>query len=186
MKSKRPSGSRNLATIGWREWILLPDLGIGALQAKIDSGARTSALHASSLHYVESEGRPFVHFCVHSSRKPDSVDYHCRAEVLEFRRIRSSNGSVEERPVIATSLILLGHQWPIELTLTNRELMGFRMLLGRQAIRNRFMIDSGRSFYSPRLTIGPGSRGRDTAGPSLTPAEGAFPPANQPRLDTEL
>jgi len=140
----------------------MPDLGIAALQAKIDSGARTSALHASDLHYEESEGRMMVQFCVHSSRKHDSVDYHCRARVLEFRRVRSSNGSVEVRPVIATTLELLGLQWPIELTLTNRALMGFRMLLGRQAIRNRFLIDSGRSFYSSRS------------------------PVIQPRLDTEL
>lgn len=185
MKSKRPAGPRNLPTIGWREWVQLPDLGIAALQAKIDSGARTSALHASHLHYEERDGQTIVSFSVHSSRKPDSVDYHCRAAVLEFRRIRSSNGSVEERPVIATALRLLGQHWPIELTLTNRELMGFRMLLGRQAIRHRFLVDAGRSFYSPRLTVGPGSQG-DAAGPFLTPTEGTNPPAKQPSLDHEL
>lgn len=148
MIPKRLVGQRSLATVGWREWVTLPTLGVAAIEVKIDSGARTSALHACDISIREVDGRTFASFLVRSSGKRDAVDYQCHAEVLEFRRVRSSNGIQEVRPVITTIIALLGQTWPIELTLTNRDEMGFRMLLGRQAVRNRFLIDTGRSYYS--------------------------------------
>jgi hypothetical protein len=148
MTPKRPSANRLLPTIGWREWVQLPDLQVRWIKAKIDSGARTSSLHAFDLEYIVRANRTFARFSIHPHQRSDADSCLCETEVIDFRLIRSSNGGQEERPVIATSVVLLGKSWPIELTLTNRDQMGFRMLLGRQAIRNRFLIDTGRSFYS--------------------------------------
>ncbi len=135
-----------LPIIGWREWVTLPGLQIEAVKAKIDTGARTSCLHAVRVKTFDRDGRTFVTFAVHPLQKNSKVTVEAEAEVVEFRDIRSSNGHVSRRPVIVTPVSVLGQTWDVELTLANRDEMGFRMLLGREALRERFLVDSGRSF----------------------------------------
>lgn len=137
----------SLPIIGWREWVGLPALGITSIKAKVDSGARSSSLHAFDIRHFEKDGEQYVRFCVHPyQRKTDSV-VETEAKVLEFRSIRSSSGEASERPVIVTDVELLGVTWPVELTLANRQEMSFRMLLGREAFRKRFLVDAGSSYF---------------------------------------
>lgn len=135
-----------LPIIGWREWLTLPELGINQLKAKIDTGARSSALHAFEVETFEHHGIKMVYFKVHPYQRDTLSTIEAKAELIETREIRSSIGHAQLRPVIQTTVELGGRQWPIELTLTNRDVMGFRMLLGRQAVRQRFLVDAGRSF----------------------------------------
>lgn len=147
-----------LPRIGWREWVGLPDLGIRSVKAKVDSGARSSSLHAFCIEPFERGGESWVRFDVHPLQRTDRLSKRCEAKVLDRRQVRSSNGLVAERFVILTTLDWHGHQVPMELTLANRDAMGFRMLIGREAIRNRFLIDSGRSYLGGR----PSRRSRRT------------------------
>jgi hypothetical protein len=128
--------------IGWREWVGLPDLGVDWVKAKVDTGARSSSLHAWD---IEVHG-DVVRFSVHPMQDDDELVVQAEAELIEHRDVRSSNGDVEERPVIRTIAVLRGEGIPIELTLSRRDEMGFRMLLGRSAVRRRFLVDPGRSF----------------------------------------
>lgn len=143
---------RELLTIGWREWISLPQLGIGEIKAKIDTGARSSALHAFDLETFEVEGKPKVRFKVHPKQRNTIITVAAEAEVIDRREVRNSGGKAELRPVILTDVELMGRKWAIELTLTNRELMGFRMLLGRQGVRERFVIDAGKSYLGHKYS----------------------------------
>jgi len=136
--------------IGWREWVKLPDLDIPAIKAKVDTGARSSALHAFNVEHYWQDDRRMVRFEVHPLQRSGRNSVTAEAELVGERRIRSSNGQEELRPVIGMKVQLLDRAWDIELTLTNRDEMGFRMLLGRQALRNRFLIDPGRSFQTGR------------------------------------
>lgn len=148
-----PAGTqpRDLPVIGWREWIALPHLGIPKIKAKIDTGARTSTLHAFDIERGRAEGRDRVVFYTRSRQRGDGPGLSCSAELLDLRTVRSSNGQTEERYFIRTLARLQGIEWPIELTLTSRDDMSFRMLLGREAIRRRFLVDSGRSFLDTTL-----------------------------------
>ncbi|MCA9076610.1 MAG: ATP-dependent zinc protease [Planctomycetaceae bacterium] len=139
-----------MPVIGWREWIALPDLGIDHVKAKIDTGARSSSLHAIDIQFVRREGQKFVTFRTAPRQGDDKHFVEAEAEVLEVRNVRSSNGEVSKRPVIVTHVSVLGMKWPIELTLVNREEMGFRMLLGREAVRGRFLVDAGNSYFGGR------------------------------------
>lgn len=151
-KDKRavPSSQQQLPTVGWRERVALPELGISDIKAKIDTGARSSALHAFDVETFERDGKEMVRFKVH----PYQRDTHCtaiaQAEISDWREVRNSGGHAQLRPVIQTIVELGGRKWSIELTLTNRDVMGFRMLLGRQAVRRRFLVDAGRSFLQSR------------------------------------
>lgn len=138
----------HLAVAGWREWVALPDLGVSAIKAKVDTGARTSALHAFDVEVGERDGEPWVSFSVHPIQKDDDTVVAAEAPLLEAREVRSSNGQMEERLVIVTHVGLGEQRWPIELTLTRRDEMGFRMLLGREAVRGRFVVDPGRSYLA--------------------------------------
>ena len=132
--------------IGWREWIDLPDLGISGIKVKVDSGARTSALHATKIRYLEQhDGETWVSFMVTAEMSPRRT-IRVRAPLVEQRLVRSSLGHATLRPVIHTNVQLGDETWPIEITLVNRDPMGFRMLLGRQALRSRFYIHPARSF----------------------------------------
>ncbi|MBD0269240.1 MAG: ATP-dependent zinc protease [Cyanobacteria bacterium Co-bin8] len=151
-----PSSHSLLPVIGWREWVALPELGITGVKAKIDTGARSSAIHAFDVETFQAQGQSMVRFKVHPLQR-DSV-YVVTAEVplLDERVVRDSGGHSQLRAVIETPVDLNGQLWPIELTLTNRDVMGFRMLLGRQAIRHRFLVDSGRSYLqSSKPLYGP-------------------------------
>lgn len=138
------------AIIGWREWIALPDLGIPAVKAKIDTGARTSAMHVFDLEEFEADDRWMVKFAIHPLQRQKNVLRYCQAPVLERRRVKDSGGHSEKRLVIQTRAVLGDVNWPIDITLTNRDLMLFRMLLGRTALENRFLVNPGRSFLTGR------------------------------------
>lgn len=139
-----------LPRIGWREWVGLPGLGIRSIKAKIDSGARSSCLHAFDIEPFVRDDQPWVRFAVHPIQGNDDFVKQCEAAVLDRRQVRSSNGVATERFVILTMLEMIGQRLPIELTLANRDAMGFRMLIGREAIRGRFLIDSGGSYFGRR------------------------------------
>ncbi|MDA0747381.1 MAG: RimK/LysX family protein [bacterium] len=132
--------------IGWREWLSLPTLGISEVKAKIDTGARSSALYAFNVKRFRRDDEQMVRFSVHPYQRDGRTTVVSEAVLLEDRIIRSSTGHEEVRPVIRTTVKILEREWEIELTLANRDDMGFRMLLGREAIRGRFLIDTGRSF----------------------------------------
>ena len=133
--------------IGWREWIRFPDLGIESIKAKVDTGARTSALHAFDVKEIPCDGETRVSFTIHPEQKRSGPTIRVELPLVGRRRVTDSGGKVELRPVVRADIELLGERWPIELTLTRRDVMGFRMLLGRQAIRGRFVVDAGGSFY---------------------------------------
>ncbi len=135
-------------TIGWREWVRLPDLYSGRIKAKVDTGARTSALHAFKITPFSKDGASYVRFIIHPLQRLREPEVSCVALVIDNRDITDSGGRIEHRYVIRTSLKLGKRRWPIELTLTNRDQMGFRMLIGRQALRGRYVVDTGRSFVS--------------------------------------
>ncbi len=144
--TRRRSRPEPKPVIGWREWIELPDLNGARIKAKIDTGARTSALHAFALSVDEVEDRHVAVFEVHPEQRSAEPSIPVTHEIDSFRQVRSSNGVIESRPVIVTTARLGGVEWPIEVTLTSRDEMGFRMLLGRAAVRRRFVVDPGRSF----------------------------------------
>lgn len=134
--------------MGWREWIALPDLRIPWIKAKVDTGARSSALHAEDIRIVRHGRVEHVEFVVHPEQRSLAGTRHCRARLVELRHVTSSNGRREERPVIRTTCAIGDDVYEIETTLTSRSSMGFRMLLGRQAIRGHFVVDPGRSYVT--------------------------------------
>ncbi|MDH5456679.1 MAG: RimK/LysX family protein [Gammaproteobacteria bacterium] len=138
--------SADLLTFGWREWVGLPDLGIRQIKAKVDTGARTSALHAFEVRPFSAGGRDRVEFLMHPIQKNTDTVVTCTADILESRVVTDSGGHKEERFVIATTLSIGKFTWPIEVTLTSRDDMLFRMLLGRTAMRNRAWVDPARSY----------------------------------------
>jgi hypothetical protein len=137
--------------LGWREWISLPELGLSLIKAKIDTGARTSTLHAFYVDSFRRRGERYVRFGVHPLQKRTDVVIHGEALVVDQRRVTDSGGHREDRFVIRTRLVLSGHDWPIEVTLTNRETMLFRMLLGRTALARHAQVDPARSYLTGRV-----------------------------------
>jgi hypothetical protein len=133
----------NVLIVGWREWAGLPGLGIARVKAKIDTGARTSALHANSIEPFKVRGALWVRFDV--TGEAENVPWH-EAKVADRRNVRSSNGETELRFVISTELLLAGRIWPAEITLTNREKMDLPMLIGREALSGRVLVDAARSW----------------------------------------
>lgn len=147
---KKKAGNKAKAPkplIGWREWVGLPDLGIERIKAKIDTGARSCTLHAIDVRIVRRRGVDVVRFKVHPIQRNTHKTVRGEAPLLEERTVRSSSGHETVRPVIETTLELMGQRQTIELTLVNRDEMGFRMLLGRQALRP-FHIDAARSYLA--------------------------------------
>ncbi len=145
------ANSKQKSTIGWREWLSLPQLYVPAIKAKIDTGARSSSLHAFDLEQFEQEGKTFVRFRIHPLQGNTEITIEATSEVVDYRKVRSSSGHDEMRPVIVTKAELAGWQWEIELTLTNRDTMGFRMLLGRTAMRGQFLVDPFQFFSAGKL-----------------------------------
>jgi len=154
MTERRTSANERLR-VGWREWVGLTDLGVAGIKAKIDTGARTSVLHAFAIEPFRRKGSLWVRFEVHPIQRSSTIKIKCEARAIDERAVRNSGGRVERRYIIETPLRLGDHVWPIELALANRDQMGFRMLLGRTALDGRALIEPGRSFlvgrHPPRL-----------------------------------
>lgn len=136
----------SLTLIGWRECVALPDFDIPVIRAKIDTGAASSSIHATRIEYFQDGDRQMVSFQIHPHQRNIHDTITVVAPLVEHRAIKSSNGHKQTRPVIKTHVQLGAHQWEIEVSLTNRSLMGYRMLMGRQALRKRFLVDVSKSF----------------------------------------
>jgi hypothetical protein len=135
-----------LPLLGWREWVALPELNIEQIKAKIDTGARSSALHAFALEPYRKGGERWLMFAIHPKQKNTDIVIECHAPIKDRRLVSDSGGHKQRRYVIESSLLLGQTLITAELTLTNRDNMKFRMLLGRTAMNGRFMIDSSASY----------------------------------------
>ena len=145
--------SHSNTLVGWREWVSLPDAGIDWIKAKIDTGARTSSLHAFDIEAFEREGEDWVRFRVNPWQNSDADSRIVECPVHDRRSIRSSSGHSEERIVVLLAIRLVGRLVVSEVTLSNRDEMGFRMLIGREALRRGFIVDPARSFLGPQARM---------------------------------
>ncbi|WP_306232075.1 ATP-dependent zinc protease [Agrococcus beijingensis] len=153
------------ASVGWREWIALPDLGVAQVKAKLDTGARTSALHAFDLEEFTRDGAEWVRFSVHPWQRSQADQVVVECPVHDRRVVRSSTGHEQSRIVIRTALALRGRTITTEVTLSRRDEMGFRMLVGREALRQGFVVDASRSYLGgrPARAVRRRNLGRDGA-----------------------
>jgi ribosomal protein S6--L-glutamate ligase len=146
-----PMPTSNPLLLGWEEWLALPELGLPAIKAKIDTGAKTSALHASVIEPFGAAKNPQVRFLFQPDPDDPAIEITCSAPVVDRREVTSSNGDTELRYVIETPIEMGGVRWPIQLTLSNREAMSYRMLFGRGAFLPDMVVDANVSFLQPRL-----------------------------------
>lgn len=135
-----------LKIVGWREKIHLPEFGLYNYKVKVDTGARTSAIHADDIKMFEVDGKRYVSFTVFPNQKNKKDSRRLTFPKLEKRTIRSSTGRETLRPVVVTEIQVGDEVFEIELTLVNRATLGFRMLLGRTALKGRFVVDSSSSY----------------------------------------
>jgi len=139
--------------LGWREWVSLPELGIERIKAKVDTGARTSALHAFDVELVEEGGEKIVKFSIHPKQKDLDAVIQCQAPLLDEREVRDSGGHTEKRYVIESNIVIGSSVHKAEITLTNRDSMGFRMLLGRTTMKGHYLVDPGRSYLKGKRKL---------------------------------
>jgi ribosomal protein S6--L-glutamate ligase len=147
MKNKQSSK----LIVGWQEWCRLPKLHLPAIKAKIDTGAKTSALHAWDVRPVRKKGVLYVHFTVHPIQRDNYLTVNCTAKVVDQRTVMSSGGHKEKRYVIQTQVVVGENSWDIEITLTNRDAMAFRMLLGRDALKGHAIVDPQTSLHQGKF-----------------------------------
>jgi hypothetical protein len=138
--------TESVVTLGWREWVSLPGLGIDRIKAKVDTGARTSALHAFQIEEFEQQGQTWVRFKMHPVQRDNETVTECVAQAIDQRVVSDSGGHREKRWVIRSDIVIGPHRWPAEFTLTSRDDMLFRMLLGRTAMKNRVLVDPAKSY----------------------------------------
>ncbi|MGQ0615057.1 MAG: ATP-dependent zinc protease family protein [Planctomycetaceae bacterium] len=159
-KPRRRAPGQRTPLVGWRERVSLPALGLNGIRAKVDTGARTSAIHALEIRRFRRGGRRMVRFKLlpKGKRRKSAPPLEAEATLWGERKVRSSSGHPTLRPIILTVLALGGERWVIELGLASRALMGFPMLLGRQALRGRLLVDPGRSYLAGASGGGTGAR----------------------------
>ena len=146
-----PKRRRKTKTIGWREWVALPELGVREIKAKVDTGADNSSLHAFNIERYEGEGgQEMVRFEIHPRQRKRRPSVECTAEVVGERMVKNPGGRAERRPVIRTTLVVAGEEIEALVNLTTRDEMTFRMLLGRRTLRKNFVVDPGRSYLGER------------------------------------
>lgn len=148
-------GAPEPTVVGWREWVGLPQADVPWVKAKIDTGARSSSIHAFDLEALERDGEPWVRFSIHPWQRSDDDHVELTLPVLDVREVRSSNGQVEQRYAVALDVTLAGRTITTVMTLSNRDEMGFRMLIGREALERGFLVDSSRSYAGgkPRRAV---------------------------------
>lgn len=144
--------NQNLITLGWREWVSLPGLELAWIKAKVDTGAKTSCLHAFSIKEFTVDNKKWIRFGIHPHQKDTETELLCEAEVIDERMVTDSGGHKEKRYVISTEIMLANQRWPIEITLTSRDNMRFRMLLGRTAMEHKITVNPGKSFLLGKPT----------------------------------
>lgn len=147
---------------GWREWVSLPGLGVPWVKAKLDTGARSSAIHAFDLEAFERDGEDWVRYSIHPWQRTAEEAVECESRVIAQRSIRSSSGHSDVRHVVSLDISLAGRVVTSEVTLSRRDEMGFRMLIGREALRQGFLVDPGRSYIGgrPSRSVRRQNRGR--------------------------
>ena len=141
--------------VGWREWVALPQAGVDWVKAKVDTGARSSSIHAFDLEAYDVDGQEWVRFSIHPWQRSDEDVAELSLPVLDRREVRSSNGQVEQRYAVAMEVTLAARTITTVMTLSNRDEMGFRMLIGREALERGFLVDSSRSYVGgkPRRAV---------------------------------
>lgn len=132
--------------LGWREWAALPELGIDRIKVKVDTGAKNSALHAFNSSLISKNGEDWIHFDIHPDQNKDTTIKSCTVRLIDRRWVTNSGGTRERRFVIETPIRIGDREWPVIITLSNRDEMGFRMLIGRSAIKGKYMVDPAKSF----------------------------------------
>ena len=152
-KTRKKKTKKPLTLLGWREWISLPDLDVDKISAKVDTGANTSSLYATHIKVIECDGKEFAKFRVTYGKPGDRRFSTTMAPLVGFRKVRSSSGETEERPVIKTSICIMDQCWKSEITLTSRQSMQYPMLLGRACLRKRFIVDPSKSHLSAKQEV---------------------------------
>ncbi|KAA1194019.1 ATP-dependent zinc protease [Pseudohalioglobus sediminis] len=142
--------STDKPVLGWREWLSFPGIGIAAIKAKVDTGARTSCLHAYYVEPFERDGSHWVRFGIHPQQGDTSEEVHCEAPLKDRRVVRDSGGHEELRYVIETEMVIGEHRFTSEVTLTDRDTMKFRVLLGRTGIGEHYLVDPSKSYVQGR------------------------------------
>lgn len=165
------SKERELPRVGWREWVALPSLGIQRIKAKVDTGARSSSLHVTDLEEFREGGRTWVRFTVHPAQRSTREARPVQLPLADRRSVRPSSGTAQVRPVVELELQVGALRFPCEVTLARRDRMGFRMLLGRTALRGRFLVDPGRS-YLQRMPRSPKGSAAESTPPDPGPPPG--------------
>lgn len=141
----------DLLCIGWKEWAKLPALHVPLIKVKIDTGAKTSALHVYNLEILKIKSKDYASFIIHPLQKNDIISRKCCCEIVGKKIVKSSNGQKEERYMIRTPIQIGSKVWDINITLTNRDIMHHRMLLGREAMRS-IVVNPSKIFCQSRVS----------------------------------